>query len=125
MNDMCMRNVLIFGIFVSAVAASAVLLSGCETYRSERSYQVVPGPPLASERVVVVVPEQGRPGYDRERHDDNYRRDENRRLEEKKRLEENARHEENGRHNDNVRHDDNGRHDETIRHDDNVGHESR
>jgi len=59
-----MRIVLILGIAVSAAAAAMTLLSGCATSPAERGCQILPGPPLPSESVVIVVPEEGRPGYE-------------------------------------------------------------
>ncbi len=64
MNDMCMRNVLILGIAVSALATAAILLSGCATSPAERSFQVLPGPTAPSESVVIEAPEEERPGYE-------------------------------------------------------------
>jgi len=52
-----MRNVLILGITVSAMAAAAILLSGCATSPAERHYQVLPGPPVPGERAVIEAPE--------------------------------------------------------------------
>ncbi len=119
---MRMRNVLIFGLVVSAVAASAILLSGCETYPSQRSYQVMPGPPVPTESVVIVVPEQGQPGYDKVRHEGRYGRDENRREEENARRGENARREENARRDEDTRREGNRGRDGNVRHEVNDGH---